>query len=178
MKINELLMNIRNKEFNLERGLDVKKYLPMEVKKTIAQGIIYDCTSDENGAIKVDSVERYMSYVRYMITMHTNLEYTNDDYDVMCSTEYDDDNLLSAVMNLFGADAKECEKILDYMMNDYMRENGIEHTVVQFVNNLNASLSGLAVSLRDKLSGIDVDSFIPDDVDKEQLKKFLSDYIK
>ena len=25
-------------------GLEVKKYLPIELKKTIAQGIIYDCT--------------------------------------------------------------------------------------------------------------------------------------
>ena len=76
MTVNELLMNIKNKEFSLERGLQVKKYLPMEVKKTIAQGIIYDCTNEADGVIKVDSVQRYLSYVKYMITMHTNLEYT------------------------------------------------------------------------------------------------------
>ena len=73
MKVQELLANIKNKDFNLERGLQVKKYLPIELKKTIAQSIIYDCTDNESGATKVDSVQRYMSYVRYMITMHTNL---------------------------------------------------------------------------------------------------------
>ena len=73
MKVQELLMNIHNKEFNLERGLQVKKYLPMEAKKTIAQGIIYECTREENGIIFVDSVQRYMSYVKYMLNMHTNL---------------------------------------------------------------------------------------------------------
>ena len=46
MKVQELLANIKNKDFNLERGLQVKKYLPIELKKTIAQSIIYDCTEN------------------------------------------------------------------------------------------------------------------------------------
>ena len=37
MKVNELLMNIKNKDFKLERGLQIKTYLPMEAKKAIAQ---------------------------------------------------------------------------------------------------------------------------------------------
>lgn len=78
MTVKELLMNIHNKDFNLERGLQVKKYLPIEAKKTIAQGIIYDCTNEEDGVIKVDSVQKYLSYVKYMITMHTNFAYTDE----------------------------------------------------------------------------------------------------
>lgn len=178
MKVNELLMNIRNKEFNLERGLEVKKYLPMEVKKTIAQGIIYDCTSDENGAIKVDSVERYMSYVRYMITMHTNLAYTDDDYDVMCSTEYEDTSLLNAVMECFDADARECSRVLDLMMNDFMQDMNIEFTVSKFLNGLNEYVERIVGKLNDKIAEVDINSFIPDDVDRDKLKNFLNNYIK
>ena len=102
MKVQELVMNIKNKEFKLEKALEVKKYLPIEVKKTIAQSIIYDCTNDELGVIKVDSVQRYMSYVRYMIVAHTNLIYTDEDYDMLCSTEYGDTTLLNAIMDYFG----------------------------------------------------------------------------
>ena len=98
MKVQELLMNIKNKEFKLEKGLEVKKYLPMEAKKTIAKAIIYDCTSDEDGIVKVDSVQRYMSYVRYMITTHANLKYTDEDYDALCSTEYGETTLLNAII--------------------------------------------------------------------------------
>lgn len=112
MKVNELLMNIKNKDFKLERGLQVKTYLPIEVKKAVAQGIIYDCTSEENGVVKVDSVQRYMSYVRYMITSHTDLEYTDDNYDALCSTMYEDTTLLNAIMDCFDSDAKECLRIL------------------------------------------------------------------
>lgn len=176
MKVNELLMNIHNKEFNLERGLQVRKYLPIEVKKTIAQGIIYDCTENDNGAIKVDSVQRYMSYVRFMITTHTNLEYIDDDYDTLCSTEYGDMTLLSAIIECFGADAQECSRILDLMMDDYMQEMSIEYTVARLVYDISGMLSGLAGNINEKISNMKSD--LPQGTDMEKLNTFLNTYIK
>lgn len=174
MKVQELLMNIKNKEFKLERGLEIKKYLPIEVKKTIAQAIIYDCTSDEDGVVKVDSVERYMSYVRHMIVTHTNLEYTDENYDVLCSTEYGETNLLNEIIECFGEDAKECTRILNLMMDDYMQEMTIEFTVAKFLNGLSESIGGFAK----KIGGFDLGSMIPDNVDMNKLGAFLQDYIK
>lgn len=178
MKVRELLANIKNKEFNLEKELQVKKYLPIEVKKTIAQGIIYDCTNDDNGAIKVDSVERYMSYVRYMITYHTNLEYTDDDYDMLCSTEYNGTNLLNAVIDLFGEDAKECSRILNLMMDDYMQEMSVEVSITRFLNNLNNYIGQFADKIIQKTDDIDLKSIIPEYMDMNKLNKFLQSYIK
>ena len=169
MKINELLMNIHNKEFNLERGLQVKKYLPMETKKTIAQGIMYECTNNESGITKIDSVQRYMSYVKYMITMHTNLEYTNENYDVLCSTMYGDKTLLNAIMDCFEADAKECSRILNLMSDDVSYNNSIEVAIGKFLYNLNNSLSNVTNRLQDKINGIDLDG-----LDIDRLKKFLN----
>lgn len=174
MKINELLTNIKNKEFNLERGLQVKKYLPMEVKKTIAKGIIYDCTEVEDGVIKVDSVQRYLSYVKYMITMHTNLEYTDDDYDKLCSTEYGETTLLNAVVQYFDTDAKECSRILNFMMDDYLQESSMEFSIARFLNNLNNTINNLS----DKISNTFADVTLPEDLDMEKLSGFLSNYIK
>lgn len=174
MKVQELLMNIKNKEFKLERGLEVKKYLPIEVKKTIAQGITYDCTNNEGGIVKVDSLERYMSYVRYMITTHTNLEYTDEDYDALCSTEYEGTTLLNAVIDCFGEDAKECSRILNLMMDDIMQEMSIEFTVAKFLNGLNESVGGLAK----KFGDFDMSTIIPDNVDMNKLGSFLQDYIR
>lgn len=174
MKINELLMSIHNKDFDLEKRLEVKKYIPMEAKKAIAQSIIYDCTSEESGAIKVDSVERYMSYVRHMITTHTNLEYTNEDYDKLCSTEYGETTLLNTIMDCFGEDAKECTRILNLMMDDYMQEMTIEFAVAKFLS----EIGGLADSLAAKLSNVDLKSMIPEDMNTSQLSTFLKNYIK
>ena len=176
MKVQELLENIKNKNFNLEEALEVKKYLPIELKKTIAQGIIFDCTDDSEGAIKVDSVQRYMSYVRYMIVYHTNLEYTDEDYDALCSTEYGEVTLLNAIMNYFGADAQECSRILDLMTDDYMQKNTLEFTIAKFLNGLADSIDGVANTLNSKIDGFDLKSMIPKDMDMKQMMNFLEEY--
>jgi hypothetical protein len=178
MKVQELLMNIRNKDFNLESGLQVKKYLPMEVKRTIAQGIIYECANDDDGVIKIDSVQRYLSYVKYMITMHTNLEYTDDDYDALCSVEYRNTNLLNAIMACFGEDANECSRILNLVTDDYMRDVSIEFTIAKFLNNLNSLIGGFADKINQKIDGVNIEDMIPGDVDMKQLSEFLNKYIK
>ena len=170
MKIAELLTSLKNKDFNLEKALEVKKYLPIEVKKTIAQGIIYECTDDDDGAIRVDSVQRYMSYVRYMITTHTNLQYTDEDYDVLCSTEYMDSTLLDVIMSYFGDDAKECSRILNLMMDDYMQTMTLEFNVAKFLNGLNVAFGNLLDSINQKVDGIDVKGII-DGIVAEQFNK-------
>ena len=162
MKVQELLMSIRNKEFNMEKRLEVKKYLPIEVKKNIAQGIIFDCTSEENGVIKIDSVEQYLSYVRYMITTHTNLEYTDEDYDVLCSTYYGDLTQLNALMQCFNDDAAECTRILKLMIADYMQNNSIQVLLGSFLHDVSNSIKGIS----GKLEGV---------IENDNLKKILSD---
>ena len=173
MKIEKLLMDIRNKEFKLESGLEIKKYLPMEVKKTIAQSIIYDCTSDEGGVIKVDSVERYMSYVRHMITTHTNLEYKDENYDALCLTEYSGTTLLNAIMNCFEADAKECTRILDLVTNDLIYENSIEYSVSKFLSSLNNSLESLAGQIGDKIKEFKLGDIVADGTNLKSLKNIM-----
>lgn len=173
MKVNELLMNIHNKEFNLGKRLEVKIYLPIEVKKTIAQSIMFDCVTELDGVVKIDSIERYMSYVRHMITMHTNLEYTDADYDVLCSTEYGDSNLLNEIMDCFGNDAQECSRILTLMIDDYMQEMSIEFAVAKFLNGLGKSINGIVETINSKVSDVN----IPEQVDMDKLNTFLSTYI-
>lgn len=177
MKINELVINITNKDFNLAESLQVKTYLPLEIKKTIAQGIIYECTSDEDGAIKVDSVQKYLSYVRYMITMYTNLEYKDEDYDTLCSTGYNGISLLNAILDCFMVEAQECLKILNLMFEDHMRENEFGFVAAKFLNKITDSIGDIADLINEKISGLDLQSLIPEDMDVEGLNKFLSEYI-
>ena len=178
MKVNELLMNIHNKEFNLERGLQVKKYLPMEAKKTIAQGIIYECTTEENGVTKIDSVQRYMSYVKYMIIMHTNLEYMDENYDVLCSTVYKESTLLNAIMKCFDADATECSRILNLVADDYMQERSIENTVSQFLYKIGAMVDNLSGVLAEKVNEVNFSNMLPDGYDAEKVNDFIKSYLK
>lgn len=178
MKVQELLMSIHRKDFNLEKELQVKKYLPIEEKKLIAQGIIYECTENANGAIKVDSVQQYLSYVKYMILRHTNLEYNAEDYDKLCSTKYGETSLLNAIFDSFPEDAKECSKILNFMMEDLMQENSINFVVAKFLNNLNLKLETVMDTINAKTQELNLDSIIPSDADLGQIKRFLDLNIK
>lgn len=173
MKINELLMAIHRKDFNMEKELQVKKYLPIEEKKLIAQGIVYECTEEVNGVIKVDSVQQYLSYVKYMILRHTNLEYTFEDYDALCSN-----GLLNGIMECFGEDAQECSRILNLMMDDYMQESTIEFTVAKFLDNLSGIVEGLAEKLNSQVENMNLSSVIPKDMDANKLANFLNTYVK
>lgn len=174
MKVQELLENIKNDNFNLAEALQVNKYLPIDVKRTIAQGIIFECVEDDAGATKVDSVQKYMAYVRHMITAHTCLEYTDVDYDAVCSAEYGDGSLLDAIFECFERDADECEMILDFMLDDYMRELSIESSISKLVNDISVAIRGFA----DKLDGVDLANLIPKDLDVEKLNGFLNKYVK
>ena len=174
MKINELLANIRNKSFKLDSGLQVKKYLPMKEKQNIAILIINECTNEVNDVIELDSMQQYLSYVKYMILMHTNLEYADEDYDKLCSAEYMETNLLNAIMSCFAPDAEECSRILNLMLDDYMRQNSIECALGRFLNGLNITINNLAASLSD----FDVSSIIPKDFDTESFNQVLKKYVK
>lgn len=172
MKVTELLEKIDNEEFDLEKELEVKEYLPIELKKTIAQGIIYECTSEEGGALAVDSVQQYLSYIKYMITMHTNLEYTDDDYDTLCSTEYNGNTLLNTIIGYFADDSKECTRILKLMTGDYTQNYSIEATLSKFLYQLKDVLSDVASTINDKLNDISLESLV-DEKDMTSFKNFF-----
>ena len=173
MKIFELIENMSREDFDMTTELQVKKYLPIEEKKLIAQGIMYECTEEVDGAIKVDSVQRYLSYVKYMIIRHTNLEYTQDDYDTLCSN-----GLLDKIIECFGEDAKECSRILNLMMDDRMREMSIETTVAKFLSGLANELGGLSEQLSQKIENMDFNSVIPKGMDANKVANFLNTYVK
>ena len=174
MKINELLMNINRDNFNMEKELQVKKYLPIEEKKLIAQGVIYECTEQADDVIKVDSVQQYLSYVKYMILRHTNLEYTQEDYDKLCSTDYNDSSLLNAIFDCFSDDAKECSRILNFKIEDLMQENSMNFVVAKFLNNLGSKLESIMDNIDAKTKELSLDTIVPNDVNIEQIKKFLN----
>lgn len=174
MKVQELVANVNNAEFDLAGVLEVKAYLPIEVKKVIAQSIIYECTDETDGVSKMDSVQRYLSYVKYMITMHTNLEYKDEDYDTLCSVQYHNSTLLNAIMNCFKRDTKECEMILNLMIDDYEKEISLESSIAKFLNGLTVAAANLA----DKFGNVDIKTLIPDGIDMDKLSTFLEKYIK
>ena len=173
MTVKELVFNLKSKEFKMGKSLQVKEYLPIAEKKEIAKQIIEGSIINKNGVIKIDSVERYMLYVKHMILSHTILHYTDADYDMLCSTEYNGTTLLNAIMELFAADAQECTRILNLMTDDYMQEMSLEFTLAKFLNKLSDTIDDLSLYLESSM-----DSALPEDMDIDKLNSFLKTYIK
>lgn len=174
MKIAELMMSIHRKDFNMEKELQVKKYLPIKTKQAIAMKILEECANEELGILKIDSVQRYLSYVKHMIGSHTNLQYSDADYDTLCSTVYQDSTLLNAIMKCFESDATECSRILNLVTDDFIKEHSIENSVAKFLYNLNQSIG----SITDKVNDFDLSTLIPKDLDTDKMNKFLQQYVK
>lgn len=174
MKAQELLENIKNGNFDIATALEVKTYLPIKQKQMIAQLIINECTEQVNGVIKLDSMKQYLSYVKYMIKFYTNLEYTDDDYDALCGTEYGETTLVDAIMSCYLADAKECSRILNLMLDDYMRENSIEVSIGKFMNSLTNTVNGIS----EKIGNFDMSQIIPEGIDIDKFNGFLEQYVK
>lgn len=176
MKVQELLENITNENFNLEDTLEIKKYLPIELKKSIAEGIIFDCTEEVDGLLKIDSFQKYMSYIRHMIVHHTNLEYTDRDYDALCSIEYAESTLLNEIMNCFASDAQECARISDLMINDLLHENSLEFNISRFVNRLSGAIDSLSNAFAEKLDSFDFEKSIAENTDLNNVINFLEKF--
>lgn len=173
IKITDLINNIDASKNNLAELIDVNYYIPIEVKKAIAQEIVYESTFEEYGIPKVDSFERYMSFVRHMVREHTNLDYTDEDYDALCSTAYGDCSLLDAIMSLFGADAKECSRILDMVTGDKMQDAALETVLAKTLNELGGKFEKIGSMLTQK-----ADDMMPDGVNMNMLSDFLKNYTK
>lgn len=173
MKVNELIEKMNESGFDITDAIEVNTYLPIQLKKAIAQEIVYESTTEEDGVIKVDSFERYMSYVRHMIREHTNLDYADEDYDTLCSTAYGEYSLLDAIMSLFGEDAKECSRILDMVTGDKMQDATLESIIAKALYDLNDKVGNLSGLFSDKMQDM-----IPDNMDMNKLNEFLESHVK
>ena len=173
MKVNELIEKMNEDGFELDKVIEVNAYIPIQVKRAIAQEIVYESTFEDEGVLKIDSFERYMSFVRHMIREHTNLDYTDEDYDTLCSTVYEDCSLLDAIMSLFGADAKECSRILDMVTGDKMQDATLESVIAKALYNLEIKMGSVLKMITDKTA-----EAMPENIDMDKLSEFLNNYVK
>jgi hypothetical protein len=113
-----------------------------------------------------------------MITAHTNLEYSDEDYDVLCSTEYGSTTLLNAIVGCFEEDANECNRLLGMMVDDYLENNSASNLIAMAINQLVAKLSTVVSEFKSKVDEMDVKKMLPEDFDIEKLNGLINKYSK
>ena len=71
----------------LQKTLEIKDYIPFSDKKRIAEMVVEQNSTVDNGIVKIDSVGQFIGFVVAMLVAHTNLEINIEDpiadYDLL-----------------------------------------------------------------------------------------------
>jgi hypothetical protein len=159
MKINEFI-DVMSKGTSKQRIgviLETKKYLPISEKRRIAESVIEACTVNDNGFIKVDSLDKYIMFTIVVISNYTNLEFGVDgdylsDYDRLCES-----GLLDAIIETFNQEYARTNDVLNMMLADKLRANSTEASVAMLSNGVNNALDKLITTLSNKVEEMNLD---------------------
>lgn len=159
MKINEFIdvMSKENSTKRISAILETKKYLPISEKRRIAEAVIEACTTDNNGFITVDSLDKYIMFTIAVISNYTNLEFGVDgdylsDYDGLCEV-----GLLDAVISTFDKEYARANEILNMMLSDKLQNNSTESSFAVMTNGVNNALDKLVNTLSKKVQEMNLD---------------------
>lgn len=162
----------------LEKTLEIKKYIPFSTKKRIAEMIIEQNSTMEDGIVKIDSVGQFIGFIMAMLAAHTNLQINTEDpildYDALSEA-----GLLEPIIACFQKDYSECEVILQMTASDALSDNHLNAVVARFLDGILDKLDGVGNGLKNMIDGIDLKSILGEnftDDNLSQLKGFLDKY--
>lgn len=162
MKINELVESIKNKDFEIEKALEVKKYIPVMEKKAFAMDVIATCTDDIDDFISVDRFYMDIYFDMNMIKTYTNVEVASDfdemieQYDLLC-----EHGLMNKLINLFEDEYLAVHSILKGQLKELLVQNSMEAQIVKVTNKINKVI--------DMLGNIDINSLLSEGVSAEMI---------
>lgn len=167
MKINELVERINEKDFALEKELEVKKYVPVMDKKSFVMDVIAACTDEIDGFISADRFNMDIYFNMNMIRTYTNIEVAFDfdemveQYDMLCEC-----GLLDKIIGLFESEYIAMCDILDGQLEELFIQNSLEAQIVKIANKINNTI--------DMLSAIDIKSLLPDGVSADMFSNIAN----
>lgn len=166
MTVKELLTNIKNKEFDVKKSLEVKEYVPVMEKKRFVTGVIAACTDDMDGYITVDRFKMDIYFHMYLLTLYTNLEISTDfdevveQYDMLCAQ-----GTLDTILDIIASDYDALANILEYELESLLNENSLECQVVQLVG----KVKNIIDVVGDKIHDVDFNNILSEKLDLTQL---------
>lgn len=166
MQVQDLIKKINNKTFNLEKSLEVKKYIPIMNKKMFVMDVIAECTDVLDDFITIDRFKMNIYFDMKVLATYTNLEIADDFYEAV--TQYDmlcESGVMNQVIALFKDDYDAMCKVLEDEMDELLRQNTIDAQVVKIANKINSVIDVVG----DKLSGVDLNSMLPEGTDINDL---------
>lgn len=187
MKVQELITKFENAKVTnsninpnavsnyLKKELEVRDYVSLVEKQSIAQVVLETCANIKNGVITVDSIQKYVIFTITVLSTYTNLEFDGEadlgDYDALCAYLIGDRTLLDEIVKTFEKEYVRCNDILNMMTADLLAENNIEQQIGRFLSGISEKINNLGDSLIDKLGNFNMDL---DQLDIDKLSNIIS----
>lgn len=155
MKAQELLeVVIKNKTVDLRSLLEIKKYIPISLKKSVIEEVLLESTlSLKENMLTYNGIQKYLTFVLTVLNLYTNLEIENieTDYDLLMEKE-----LLPTILETIGNDYFEFKDLYDMRFEDKLREtNTLEAIINSGFQDLLFSLTGTLERVNKAIDNID-----------------------
>ena len=157
---------------NLKETLEVKDYIPFAEKYEICASVLDACNDidKKTGIVKIDSINRQITFIITMISAYTNLEFSLDENaEITSIDEYDmleQNNLITPIVNLLDKEYAKCEEMLNTMQNDLLANNNTFHNLAgNMAKQLLDIIEPLGDIIKEKVSSFNLD-LNQDNIDK------------
>lgn len=172
-KVNENKAKLYNKADKnalsnfIKQTLNVKDYLGIKEKKELIEDIVSATIIYENGLLKFNGIDQYITYAMKCIEVYTDLELSDDiedDYDELSKT-----GLLEAITSTFAEEYKTVLTLLQMQCDYILMDNSIESKVGTFLTYLSSTIN----KLPDLAKDFDISKLNIDKNDIEKITELL-----
>ena len=161
----------------IEKKLNVKAYIPFDMKRTLAEMIVDVNTEEVDGIWKHDSINAYLSFIVAMVQSHTDLEFDDPiaDYDALA-----ENGLLVPIIELFRTDYNECDVVLKMALAAKLEENNVSAVVGRFLNGISKKLDGVGEVIKSVVGNVNIQDVLSKfkEEDLTKLTGLLNTYVK
>lgn len=168
---NQKFINIKTnpneKSEFITKELEIRTYIPFKKKREIAELIVSQNITIDDGIKKIDTINQYISFIISMISTHTNLQWGDDpiaDYDLLSESK-----LLPQIIAEFRESYDECEAMLKMVVAKELEDNNVNVLIGKFLDSILNKLDTVTGGLSSAIKNIDLKSIIGD----EDLTKFI-----
>jgi hypothetical protein len=159
----------------LKKTLGIKTYIPFRDKRRVVEMVAAQNITEVNGVKKNDVINQYISFVCAMLTLHTDLSFSDDpiaDYDLLAEC-----GLLPQIIAEFQESYSECDVLLKMAVAAELEDNNINVLIGKFLNGISNKLDDIGEIFK----STDIKELLGANFNQEDLNKlssFLDTYNK
>ena len=168
---NKMLKGEQLQQF-LEKTLEVKKYISIKEKKSLIDNIINGCIIYDDGILKFNEIDKYITFTMMTIAAYTNLELSFDienDYDELCEAK-----LLNVIIETFTGEYENVKLLLAMQCDYILSANNIEAQLGRMLTSVLDKVDAFSNLVSSKLDSFDLDNLPVNMNDINKIMEFIN----